>query len=448
MLSNLNVKLENVGPIGKADMNLAQINIIGGQNSTGKSTATKFLYSILRANSSKNKDVAYKSIMKKIAELVFDLNDYSRSNRISMEDTEEQTQLKEDAFALLEKIVSADEFDEAKEVFDEVKRKYDKLVSKNILKMDIEDQIDKIDNYIEKAETKPEEIYFSVMETLLKRELSLDLGHLNEGCFTFTGEYNDSEFKYVVDLNKDFNFDIGSVLSNPVGWFRVKEVYYMDSFSIIDLPQKEGLQNTDHASSLAKSLRPESDKSTDVYDKEDNPKLRELEESIIELMGGKFIFDGKKLVFKSKYEKISVMKNTASGIKQLGIIQILLSHRAIDKDSFFILDEPEVNLHPIWQVELAKFLVKLSKELNLTLYVNSHSPFFIEALDLYSSYYGLIENTRFFLTTPNNGKFDFVHVSHDNLDVIYRNLGEPYDMLDDIRLELEFGPVDDDLNEN
>lgn len=54
----------------------------------------------------------------------------------------------------------------------------------------------------------------------------------------------------------------------------------------------------------------------------------------------------------------------------------------------------------------------------------------------------------FFLTTPNNGKFDFVHVSHDNLDVIYRNLGEPYDMLDDIRLELEFGPVDDDLNEN
>lgn len=66
MLSNLNVKLENVGPIGKADMNLAQINIIGGQNSTGKSTATKFLYSILRANSSKNKDVAYKSIMKKL----------------------------------------------------------------------------------------------------------------------------------------------------------------------------------------------------------------------------------------------------------------------------------------------------------------------------------------------------------------------------------------------
>lgn len=444
MLSNLNIKLENVGPIGKADMNLAQINIIGGQNSTGKSTATKLLYSILRANSSKNKELVHTSIMSKIADLVFDLNDYARS---TLRDSDDNN-LKEEAFDLLKNIMVAEEFEEVKEVFEEVKKKYDKLISKNVLKMDIEDQIDKIDASIEKAETKPEEIYFSVMETLLKEELSLDLGHLKEGCFTFSGKYNDTAFKYVVDLNKDFNFDISSVLSNPVGWFRVKEVYYMDSFSIIDLPQKEGLQNTDHASSLAKSLNPESDKSSDVYDKDYNPKLRELEDSIIELMGGKFIYDGKKLVFKSKYEKISVMKNTASGIKQLGIIQILLSHRAIDKDSFFILDEPEVNLHPIWQVELAKFLVKLSKELNLTLYVNSHSPFFIEALDLYSSYYGLIENTRFFLTESNgNGQFDFISISHDNLDVIYRNLGEPYDMLDDIRLELEFGPVDDDLNE-
>ena len=86
MLSNLNVKLENVGPIGKADMDLAQINIIGGQNSTGKSTATKLLYSILRANSANNKDLAYKSIMSKIADLVFDLNDYTRSNRVSKTD--------------------------------------------------------------------------------------------------------------------------------------------------------------------------------------------------------------------------------------------------------------------------------------------------------------------------------------------------------------------------
>lgn len=451
MLSNLNVKLENIGPIGKADMNLAQINIIGGQNSTGKSTATKLLYSILRANSSKNKELVQNSIMNKIADLVFNLNDYARSDQRSSGGSEEGKKLKEEALDLLKKLMVAEEFEEGKEVFEEVKRKYDKLISKNVLKMDIEDQIDKIEKAIEKAETNPEEIYLSVMETLLKRELSLDLGYLDKGCFTFSGEYNDSPFKYTVDLNKDFNFDISDVLSTPVGWFRVKEVYYMDSFSIVDLRQKEGLHNTDHATSLSKSLSSESDKSDDVFDKDYNPKLRDLEKSIIDLMGGKFIYDddGKKLVFKSKYEKASVMKNTASGIKQLGIIQLLLSHRAIDEDSFFIFDEPEVNLHPIWQVELAKFLVILSKELNLTIYVNSHSPFFIEALDLYSSYYGLIDNTRFFLTKPNDeGKFDFISITHDNLDIIYSNLGEPYDILDDIRLELEFGSLDDDEHEN
>jgi predicted ATPase len=451
MLSNLNVKLENIGPIGKADMDLAQINIIGGQNSTGKSTATKLLYSILRANCSKNKDLAYSSIRGKIAELVFDLNDYTRSNRRSNLDTHEEKQNKEEALDLLKKLSLADEFEETKEVFEEVKSKYDRLISKNVLKIDIEDQIDKIDKSIEKAETNPEEIYFSVMETLLKRELSLNLGNLNEGCFTFKGEYNDTPFKYIVNLNKDFNFDLDNVLPNPEGWFRVKEVYYMDSFSIIDLPQREGLQNTDHAVSLSKSLSSDSDKSEDVFDKDYNPKLRDLEKSIIDLMGGKFIYDedAKKLIFKSKYEKASVMKNTASGIKQLGIIQLLLSHRLIDEDSFFIFDEPEVNLHPIWQVELAKFLVILSRELSLTIYVNSHSPFFIEALDLYSTYYGLIDKTRFFLTKPNDeGKFDFINVAHDNLDVIYSNLGEPYDILDEIRLEIEFGSLDDDEDEN
>lgn len=452
MLSKLNMKLENIGPIAKADMNLAQINIVGGQNSTGKSTATKLLYSMLRANSSNNKNLAYSSIMSKIADLVFDLNDYSRSNLRSSKDTKEEKQNKETALNLLTKLLNANEFEEGKEVFEEVKRTYDKLISKNVLKMDIEDQIDKIEKSIEKAETDHEEIYFSVMETLLKRELSLNLGHLNNGCFTFAGEYNDSPFEYFIDLSKDFNFDIADVLPSPQGWFRVKEVYYMDSFSIVDLRQEEGLQNTDHAAYLSKNLSSKSDKSEDVFDKDYNPKLRDLEKSIVDLMGGKFIYDedGKKLMFKSKSnEKASVMKNTASGIKQLGIIQLLLSHRVIDEDSFFIFDEPEVNLHPIWQVELAKFLIILSKELNLTIYVNSHSPFFIEALDLYSSYYGLIDKTRFFLTKPNGeGKFDFISIPHENLDIIYRNLGEPYDILDDIRLEIEFGSVDEDENEN
>lgn len=70
------------------------------------------------------------------------------------------------------------------------------------------------------------------------------------------------------------------------------------------------------------------------------------------------------------------MENTASGLKQLATIQLLLDNNELTKNSFLILDEPEINLHSEWQVKLAKLLVLLVKELNIYLYINSHSPQF------------------------------------------------------------------------
>ena len=42
------------------------------------------------------------------------------------------------------------------------------------------------------------------------------------------------------------------------------------------------------------------------------------------------------------------MGNTASGIKQIGVVQLLLSNRKLQENSVLIIDEPEVNLHPEW----------------------------------------------------------------------------------------------------
>ena len=80
------------------------------------------------------------------------------------------------------------------------------------------------------------------------------------------------------------------------------------------------------------------------------------------------------------------MKNTASGIKEIGIIQILLNHRKLKDNSFLIIDEPEVNLHPDWQVKFAEIIVFLAKRLNIHIYINSHSPMFIEAISIFSHY--------------------------------------------------------------
>lgn len=141
----------------------------------------------------------------------------------------------------------------------------------------------------------------------------------------------------------------------------------------------------------------------DIYDIEFNQKIDEFRKKLDELMEGYIYYDVKTKQFQFKKEnKQYSMKNTASGIKQMGIIQMLLSNRVLNKNSFLIIDEIEVNIHPEWQVKLAKILVLLVKDLNVNLFINSHSPLFIEAIEVYSIKYKLRNETKFFLTKKDN----------------------------------------------
>ena len=63
MVEMMNLKLENLGPTNKANINIGKITIVAGHNSTGKSTVSKFLYSFLRSNSLNREEIAVHSIL-------------------------------------------------------------------------------------------------------------------------------------------------------------------------------------------------------------------------------------------------------------------------------------------------------------------------------------------------------------------------------------------------
>ena len=141
----------------------------------------------------------------------------------------------------------------------------------------------------------------------------------------------------------------------------------------------------------------------DVYDKEFNKKQDDFFEKIQDIIGGYIYYNEKtkEFLFKKAGKEYS-MKTTASSVKQMGIIQFLLKNRVLDKNTFLIIDEQETNLHPEWQVKFAQIIVLLIKQLNISIYINSHSPHFIEAIEVYSTKYGLKDNIRFYLTQPND----------------------------------------------
>ena len=56
------VEIENLGLINKANLEIGKINVIVGKNSTGKSTSSKFLFSLLTAASSEGTQLANNNI--------------------------------------------------------------------------------------------------------------------------------------------------------------------------------------------------------------------------------------------------------------------------------------------------------------------------------------------------------------------------------------------------
>ena len=67
------------------------------------------------------------------------------------------------------------------------------------------------------------------------------------------------------------------------------------------------------------------------------------------------------------------------GIKAFTIIRTLLEKGEIHEKDVMVLDEPEIHLHPEWQLIYAELIVLLEKYLHLTILITTHSPYFLEA---------------------------------------------------------------------
>lgn len=184
------------------------------------------------------------------------------------------------------------------------------------------------------------------------------------------------------------------------------EIFYMDNIPLFDLTDLNFLE-TGHIRHLRKALEmPQGNYNTEVINKIDE-------------------------IIEGECSDIS-----SNGFKQIGVIEKLLKSNCLKKNSFLIIDEPENCLHPQWQIKFAQILVILASELNIHLYLNSHSPMFIEAISLYAQYYNLIAQTSFYLTQKTENKFFFKKISPKNMGEVYENLTRPYDDLDRLKAKI------------
>ena len=233
-------------------------------------------------------------------------------------------------------------------------------------------------------------------------------------------------------------------------------VFYVDNVSIIDFEKRNSKFQIYHVAEIINGLYPKNSMAqpTEHYD----DATKNILEKIEDIVEGKYNNDGYE--FKKRkpsndyrntiqfsnsfadkeYDSIMNMHNLPSGIKQIGIVELLLRNYKFTKDCFLIIDEPEVNLHPTWQFKFAEILVLLAKDLDITLYINSHSPMFIESIAAFTEFYDMPNDVNYYLTEEvEEGKYNFNKIPSNKLYKIYNHLGNVYDLIDDLRLEKYLG---------
>lgn len=127
--------------------------------------------------------------------------------------------------------------------------------------------------------------------------------------------------------------------------------------------------------------------------------------------------------------------NLSYGLRTFVMMKKLIEGNEIHEKDVLILDEPEIHLHPQWQVLFAQLVAVLQKIFNLTIVVTTHSPYFMEAIDLYTKFYKTNHVTRFYLSEVVDGQSVITEVTNEH-EKIYRKMAAPYETLDSIATQL------------
>ena len=427
MAAEMLLEIENLGLINKANLDIGKINVIVGKNSTGKSTSSKFLFSLLTAASSEGTQLANMDIHSKLLNFVLY---WGTKGSQEMDD-----KFKQIRNSLMRHSVSSELFDDIYSNIALTLENYD-FKDKDLCIDDLNDLF-----RIIKLNKDEYSRYITVFNALIESEYGSSLNRFSNAHIKFHGNYNGVEF------NQDIKIGVEKRKSNIskdfLNYFNFQNVIYIDSPSILENnPRSSQYHLWVLERKLKKIKNPD-----EIYSDEFFKDLNDFKRRIDELIGGNFEYVPSEdvFIFKKDDETFS-MENTASGLKQLATIQLLLDNNELTKNSFLILDEPEINLHPGFQVEFAKILVLAARDLNITLYINTHSPFFAEAIEAYSRYYNLIDDTNFYLTEKVDGidKYNYNLLDNDEIIEVYDNLGNPFDIIHKIKVQAD---LKDDLRD-
>ena len=96
------------------------------------------------------------------------------------------------------------------------------------------------------------------------------------------------------------------------------------------------------------------------------------------------------------------------------------------------MDEPEIHLHPEWQLLFAELIVLIQKEFGVHVLLNTHSPYFLNAIEVYAAKYEIADRCKYYLASIKENGSVIKDVS-DHTEEIYSKLARPLQVLENER---------------
>jgi len=386
MSMKLQYNLENIGNIDKASITIKPLTIIAGENSSGKTFVTKSLYTIL---SHLKKDILLKKYLDLYTILYSEIKQYISDNENNLNIKNEK--MEQSFYQFFEEFISTIQFSK-NDVSFELKSIFLSLFD-NKIPINIEIILDDCINLVKDKDNAIIEILILKLEEAFKKNFQIT------NLESLTKDLNNQDIKLSIDkvCNISINSNINISLETNQNIFeKFNNVVFFDSPVYIKIRkalQKDSTRysnmmniNLEHIKAQDKYLKGYPEYIDDLYhdlDLEyiDTADFDEISQEIQKIISGKLdVSRSGDINYTDNKNNTIPLSLTAMGISNIGLIDLLLRNNVINKGSFLIMDEPEVHLHPEWQVVLAKILYKIAKG-GANIIIATHSLDFLKAFE-------------------------------------------------------------------
>ena len=92
----------------------------------------------------------------------------------------------------------------------------------------------------------------------------------------------------------------------------------------------------------------------------------------------------------------------------------------VPEEKIIIIDEPEIHLHPEWQIKFAELIVLLQKEFGMHILLTTHSPYFLKAIQVYSKKYEISDKCKYYMSELDGEQAILVDKTSKTDDLFYK----------------------------